>query len=100
MRFDTPIYFQRILSGDYDAETGNYKEDTVIEAQKWACKTDVGAQTQHVVFGELREGSLILRLQQPYTEPFDRIRVGDKVYAVDTVRKLRFKQVFIVHEVQ
>lgn len=100
MRFDTPIFFQHIIPGEYDASTGNYADDTITEMQKWACKTDVGAHTQHIVYGELREGSLILRLQQPYKEPFDRIRVGDKVYAVDTVRNLRFKQVFIVHEVQ
>lgn len=99
MRFDTQIFFQRIVQGELDVNTGNYPE-TVTETKKWACKTDVGAQTQHIVFGELREGSLILRLQQPYNEPFDRIRVGDKVYAVDKERKLRFKQVFIVHEVQ
>ena len=100
MRFDTPIYFQRILSGEYDTATGNYLEDTVTEAQKWACVTDVGAQTQHIVFGELREDSLILRLQTPYTEAFDRIRIGDNFYAVDVKRNLRFKQVFVVHEVQ
>jgi hypothetical protein len=35
-----------------------------------------------------------------YTEPFDRIRIGEKFYKVDKVRQLRTKQTFIISEVQ
>lgn len=29
MRYDTPVYFQEIIPGTYDPETGDYREDTI-----------------------------------------------------------------------
>ena len=31
MRYDTPIYFQKITPGEYDPDTGNYAPDSVKE---------------------------------------------------------------------
>ena len=31
MRYDTPIFFQHIVRGDYNAETGNYDNEAVTE---------------------------------------------------------------------
>ena len=28
MRYDTPIYFQKVTQGEYDPTTGDYGEDT------------------------------------------------------------------------
>ena len=81
MRFDTPVYFQRITAGEYDKNTG---------------VTDTGNSTLSLLYGEIREGSLIARIQRPYNEPFDRIRIGKKVYRCDLCRR---KKVFIVSEV-
>lgn len=100
MRFDTPIYFQRVTPGEYDAVTGNYGDDTIVESQRYADITDTGADTLNLVYGGLKQGSLTIRLQAAYTEPFDHIRIGTKTYNVDRVRKLRSKQTFIVSEVQ
>lgn len=100
MRFDTPIYFQRIVPGEYDASTGDYGEDVTKEVQRWASVTSSGAETLNLVYGELKQGSLTIRLQSHYTEPFDQIRIGEKVYRVDMTRKLRSKQTFVVSEVQ
>ena len=36
MRYDTPIYFQKITPGEYDAETGNYAADTIEETLRYA----------------------------------------------------------------
>ena len=96
MRFDTPIYFQRITSGEYDEKTGNYGEDTISEEKRFASVTDAGNKTLSLLYGEIREGSLIARIQRPYNEPFDRIRIGKKVYRCDLCRR---KKVFIVSEV-
>lgn len=100
MRFDTPIYFQHVTAGEYDKLTGNYAEDTVTEAMRWASVTNTGAQTHKLIYGDIKQESLTIRLQMPYGDPFDRVRIGEKVYRVDFSRNLRTKQAFIVSEVQ
>lgn len=100
MRFDTPIYFQRIISGQYDAATGNYAPEMAEETMRMASVTSTGIQTVQLLFGTLKEGCLTVRLQNRYEEPFDRIRIGGKVYRVDMARPLRVKETFVVSEVQ
>ena len=96
MRYNDPIFFQRVLPGEYDAKTGNYAEDTVTEVKKYASVTDSGDSTLQLVYGELKQGSKTIRLQRPYTQPFDRIRIDGKVYRVDMARR----SCFVVSEVQ
>lgn len=100
MRYDTPIYFQSIQPGEYDPDTGDYGKDIITEEKKYADVTDAGVETLKIVYGELRQGVLTIRLQNHYDKPFDRIRVGRKVYQVDFSRKFRIKHVFVVSEVQ
>lgn len=100
MRFDTPIYFQRKVKGPYDASTGNYGPATTEEVVRYASITNTGTDTLNLVYGELKQGSLTVILQMPYTVPFDRIRIGDKHYRVDRERRLRTKHTFVVSEVQ
>lgn len=104
MRYDTPIYFQTVTAGEYDAETGNYGAESIVEVKRYASVTSTGIDTLRLVYGEIRQGSLTVRLQNRYSAPFDRIRIGEgkaaKYYSVDMTRPLRFKQSFIVSEVQ
>ena len=100
MRFATPIYFQRIVPGEYDASTGNYGADTITEDLRRASVTDTGTATLNLVYGGLKQGSKVVRLQRHYNKPFDRIRIGDKYYRVDMARGLRLKHTFVVSEVQ
>nr|DAY68365.1 MAG TPA: head closure knob [Caudoviricetes sp.] len=100
MRYDTPIYFQKITQGEYDPATGDYREDTVDETCVMASVTDTRTETMQVVYGSIQQGSLTIRLQNHYDYPFDLIRVKEKCYKVDYLRKMRNKQSFIVHEVQ
>ena len=100
MRFDTPVYFQKIARGEYDASTGNYGDDIVEEALRYADVTDTGTQALMLIYGEIKQGSLTVRLQNHYNEPFDRLRIGNVIYRVDSSRKLRMKHVFVVSEVQ
>lgn len=99
MRYDTPIYFQRITPGAYDPNTGNYGPDETAEVLRYASVTDTGEQTLLLVYGGIKQGSLTIRLQNRYDAAFDRIRIGDKFYKVDLSRKLRVKQNFVVSEV-
>lgn len=99
MRFDVPVFFQRIQA-DYDASTGNYATAVVSETQRLASVTSSGGDMLRLVYGNLKQDSLTIRLQSHYTEPFDRIRIGSKLYCVDMTRKLRRMQTFVVSEVQ
>lgn len=99
MRYDTPIYFQKLTPGEYDPATGNYGEDTISEDMKSASVMDTGTNTMMLVYSGIKEGSLTIHLQNHYDQPFDRIRVGKKTYGVDFSRKLRMKQVYVVSEV-
>ena len=100
MRYDTPVYFQKITSGEYDPKTGNYGDDTVEETLRYASVMNTGEDTLRLVYDGPKQGSLTIQIQNHYTEPFDRIRVGEKVYSVDYSRELRTKHVFVVSEVQ
>ena len=100
MRFDTPVYFQSVVHGEYDPATGNYAEDMVAEVERYASVSDTGMDTLTLVYGGLKQGSLTIRLQSVYDGIFDYIRIGSKRYRVDKTRTLRHKQTFIVSEVQ
>lgn len=97
MRYDTPIFFETLENGEYDPTTGNYEEASPVEVKKFANVTDSGTEMLQLVYGKLKQGSLTIRLQRPYTEPFDRIRIGEKKYQADMVRG---NKVFVVSEVQ
>ena len=100
MRYDTPIYFQKITSGEYDPKTGNYGDDIVEETLRYASVMNTGEDTLRLVYDGPKQGSLTIQIQNHYEEPFDRIRVGEKGYSVDYSRELRTKHVFVVSEVQ
>ena len=100
MRFDTPIYFQTVKKGEYDPDTGNYAEDTVTEDEVFASVTNSTTETLNLVYGSIKHGSYIVRLQNIYKKPFDRIRIGEKTYKVDFSRELKLKHTFVISEVQ
>jgi len=100
LRFDKPIFIQNITRGEYDAVTGNYGADTIEEVQRFASVTHSGTDTLNLVYGEIRQGSLTIRLQNHYDGPVERVRVGDRIYRVDFRRQLRTKETLVVSEVQ
>ena len=99
MRYDTPVYFQRMPATKYDPSTGNYGNVEPVETKKFASVTSLGAKSQVIIFGKIKRGSKVVRLQNEYSEPFDFIRIGDKKYEADFSRELRTKCSFIVSEV-
>lgn len=100
MRFDKPIFFQRVQPGEYDVKSGDYGADTVTEVMKRASVTDSGVETMKLIYGDVKQGSFTIRLQAHHNEPFNRIRIDRKIYHVDFERKLRTAHVFVVSEVQ
>lgn len=100
MRYDTPLYFQSVIQGAYDESTGNYEDDKVTETMVMASVMDTQTETMKLIYGDIRQGSLTLTVQNHYDQVFDTIRIGTKKYRVDRTRRLRVKQTFIVSEVQ
>lgn len=97
MRYDTAVYFRKIEPGKYNAETANYENDKIVEAKRFARVTDSGAERLKLVYGRIKQGSFVIRLQTPYNANFESIRIGSKVYNVDFSRH---KKIFVVSEVQ
>lgn len=100
MRYDTVIYFQKIIPGQYDPETGNYRKDTVQETKRYASVVNTSEDVLRLVYGGIKQGSLTVHLQNHYIFPFDCIRVGSAIYQVDSSKRLRNKQLFVISEVQ
>ena len=98
MRFDTPIYFQSVINGSYNENTGNYEEDELVEVRVYASISSSDIATLQAIYGEIKQGSFVLKVQRPYTKPFDNIRIGEKVYKADHIKSKN--RVFIVSEVK
>lgn len=99
MRYDTPIYFQKVTNGQYDQKTGNYKDDVVEEDEVLASINNTRTETNKLLYGSIKKSSITIHLQNHYDKPFDYIRVGTKVYkSIDDSIRLRRKHIFIVSE--
>ena len=99
MRYDTPVYFCKVTDQGYNYDTGDYDDGHVVEDIRHASVENTRDETLHFVYGEMRENSMTIRLQNHYQKPFDYIRIKNKRYKVDYIRRLRVKQAFVVSEV-
>lgn len=97
MRYDTPVYFQRVVAGEYNADTGNYEKSTIKAEKRYADVTETRTETLQLVYGQIKQASLTIRLQNAIYSPIDSIKIGAKEYRVDWSRG---KRVFVVSEVQ
>lgn len=98
MRFDTPVYFRTETAGTYDESTGNYGADDIYEQKAYADITNTGTEVLNIIYGNITQNSLTIRTR----EFFDglKMRIGDKVYHIDTRRRLHGLTTYIVSEVQ
>ena len=100
MRYDTPIYFEKISPGVYDETVGDYGEPVVVSTKRLASVVNTSDKQMRLIYGGIREGSKTISLLNAYGEVFDRIRVGSKLYTVDRRISLRTKQAFVCSEIQ
>ena len=100
MRYDEEVYFQKVTSGAYNYESGNYDADTVTEFERAASVSNTTVETMRLVYGEIRQGSKTIQLQNLVIEPFDRVRIGEKIYTVDHRKQHRLKETIVLSEVQ
>ena len=100
MRYDTPIYFEKLSPGVYNETVGDYGDPIVVSTKRLASVVNTSEKQMHLIYGGIREGSKTISLLNAYGEVFDRIRVGSKLYTVDRRISLRTKQAFVCSEIQ
>lgn len=100
MRYDTPIYFEKLSPGVYDETVGDYGDPVVVSTKRLASVVNTSEKQMRLIYGGIREGSKTISLLNAYGEVFDRIRVGSKLYMVDRRISLRTKQAFVCSEIQ
>lgn len=100
MRYDAWIYFVKELPGAYNEQTGDYDDGGTREEYRLANITDASEERMQLVYGRIRQGALVIRIQGEDPEPFDYIRIGTRRYQVDRTRKLCLGRSYTVSEVQ
>ena len=84
MRYDKPFYFVSNVDKHYDAELGEWVHGQNYRVKKFANITAMSANRQQVIFGDVSNKRLIVRLQRVYREPYDLLEIDGKSYQVDT----------------
>lgn len=83
MRYDKPIYFVSNVDKHYDAELGEWVQGQTSRVKKFANVTAMSANRQQVIFGDVSNKRLVVRLQRVYREPYDLLEIDGKSYQVD-----------------
>ena len=96
MRYDTKAVFQ-LVEDVYDSN-GDYTESVAEEHTEYASIVNTDIQTMHLVYGEIRQGSITMHLQNHIGYAFNRVVIDGKPYTVDDKLPLRVKVAYILSE--
>lgn len=96
MRYDTKVIFQ-LVEDTYDSN-GDYSEKVLEQHTEYASIQNTDAQTMHLVYGEIRQGSITLSLQNYVGYTFNKVLVNGKPYTVDQSINLRVKKAYVLSE--
>lgn len=100
MRYDKIISLYSDDRGLYNEETGDYEGDGgMLIDHAIASVNDASDQTVKLIYGEIREGVLVIHVPYNIGDGIDYIKYKDKKYRIDRKRNLRFKTTFVVSEV-
>lgn len=83
MRYDKPFYFVSNVDKHYDAELGEWVKGQTSRVKKYGNITAMSENRQQVIFGDVSNKRLIVRLQRVYREPYDLLEIDGKSYQVD-----------------
>jgi hypothetical protein len=86
-----------VQPGAFNPETHNYGDDTINEVKRYARVIDTSTEQLQIVYGNIKQSSVTIHIQRPYTAAFDYIRIGEKRYRVDLDKR---RKCFIGSEVQ
>lgn len=99
MRYDTEIFFQNVSQGEYDPETGDYGDPIIQETGRDAAVYSYSASAQMKDFGKLMGEMVKVHFQNDYTDSFDRVRIGDRIYEAFDRSHMRVKGALILRRV-
>lgn len=83
MRYNKPFYFVSDVGKHYDAELGEWVHGETSRVKKFADITAMSANRQQVIFGDVSNKRLVVRLQRVYRKPYDLLEIDGKSYQVD-----------------
>lgn len=98
MRYDTKALFQ-LVEDDYNS-IGDYDETVKEQHTEYCAIQETDIQTMHIVYGEIRQGSITISLQNYIGYAFNRIVINGVPYVVDQAYTLRTKKVYIASQWQ
>ena len=98
MRYDTRIYFVKEGEDVYDYDTGDYITTEPTKEEAWANVSDTGTERMRLIYGNLKQGAITVRIVGKYDKEFDYIEVKGKKYNVDAFRTFRNDQAFNLSE--
>lgn len=96
MRYDTKAVFQ-LVEDTYDSN-GDYTESVAEEHTEYASIVNTDIETMRLVYGEIRQGSITMHLQNHIGYIFNRVVIDGKPYTVDQKMPLRVKTAYILSE--
>lgn len=99
MRYDKTITFVRETEGTYNRNTGDYDDPEAQEVTRLASVVETSDEMMTLIYGKMKQGSITIHLQNPYTAPFSYIKYGDNKYRVDKAGAYRQKCYFVCSEV-
>lgn len=101
MRYDTSITFIKdSTDSHYDPELGEWVDGEAKRTGTVANVTDLGTERSVKVFGDVREGALVIRTMPLFSLPeFDHIEIHGKTFKETTVRNPSGRHSLIVQEV-
>lgn len=100
MRFDKEVIFIKKGEKVYDRNTGDYNTGEPVRTPVLASVNDTGINTLNIVYGNVKQDSITVTLQNHYEDAFDLIEFEGRPYRVDRRIRLRVKDSFVCSEVQ
>lgn len=98
MRYDEEVVFVTEGLEIYNPKTGDYIPGLQTEVTKWANVSDLGEDRKVMLFGNIKEKTKVVRLNEVYKEPFDWIEVEGVKYVVQNPKHFRHESVFYIGE--
>lgn len=89
MRFDKRIELIEQLEPAFNPDTGDYDDAVEVSTPLWANVSDMSEERMSFLFGGLKAGAYVIRLQGKIKKEFDFVRMNNREYQVNNKRELR-----------
>lgn len=95
MNFSDRITFVKMSDSYYDTDLGEYVESGKVEVVKPCHLSTMGLERVTAIFGSVNRHITVARLQNPYEQPFDYVKVDNRPYQVERQSNYRKGVLFL-----